>query len=47
MGIILHHMEYSPRALKDGSVVYDASPVFFRAKLKDGILDLRESGVLR
>ncbi len=47
LGIMLHHMEYSPRALKDGSVVYDASPVFFRAKLKDGILDLRESGVLR
>lgn len=47
LGIMLHHMEYAPRALKDGSMVYDASPVFFRAVLKNGILDLEESEVLR
>ena len=47
LGIMLHHMEYVPRRLKDGTVVYDASPVFFRAKLKNGVLDLRESEVLR
>lgn len=47
LGIMLHHMEYTPRRLKDGTVVYDASPVFFRAKLKNGVLDLRESEVLR
>lgn len=47
LGIMLHHMEYSPRRLKDGTVVYDASPVFFRAALSDGILDLTESEVLR
>lgn len=47
LGIMLHHMEYSPRKLKDGTMVYDASPVFFRAALSDGILDLSESEVLR
>ena len=47
LGIMLHHMEYSPRRLKDGTMVYDASPVFFRAVLSDGVLDLSESEVLR
>lgn len=47
LGIMLHHMEYSPRKLKDGTMAYDASPVFFRAALSDGILDLSESEVLR
>lgn len=47
LGLMLHHMEYSSRKLKDGTVVYDASPTFFRAVLSDGVLDLSESEVLR
>ncbi len=47
LGIMLHHMEYTPRRLKDKTTVYDAAPVFFRAVLSDGILDLSESEVLR
>lgn len=47
LGIMLHHVEYTPRTLQDGTVVYDAAPVFFRAMLKSGVLDLRESEVLR
>lgn len=47
LGIMLHHMEYAPRGLRDGTEVYDASPVFFRAVMKNGVLDLRESEVLR
>lgn len=47
LGIMLHHMEYTPRKLSDGSVVYDAEPLFFRAALKNGVLNLTESEVLR
>lgn len=47
LGIMLHHMEYVPRSLADGSVVYDAEPLFFRAKLENGVMDLTESEVLR
>lgn len=46
LGIMLHHMEYTSRTLHDGTIVYDASPVFFRARLRDGILDLQQSEVL-
>lgn len=47
LGIMLHHIEYAPCTLADGSVVYNAEPLFFRAKLENGVLDLTESEVLR
>lgn len=47
LGIMLHHMAYTPRRLKGGAVVYDAEPVFFRAVLRDGILSPEEGEVLR
>ncbi len=46
-GIMLHHMEYTPRELSDGSKVYDAAPCFFRAVLRNGILDLTNAEILR
>lgn len=47
LGIMLHHMKYTPRTLRDGSIVYDAAPLFFRAVLDNGVLDLTESEVIR
>lgn len=47
LGIMLHHMAYTPRVLWNGKVVYDAAPTFFRAVLSEGVLELSESEVLQ
>lgn len=46
LGIMLHHMEYTPKRLEDDTIVYDARPTFFRAVLKNGVLNVGESEVI-